>query len=61
MANQNQVNLKDTHIEGDFTGRDKTIYDFSTKQAQTAYLKELYERFTKEKLETRSLKKSATN
>lgn len=51
MAHDNQVDIKDVHVEGDLTGRDKNYYDFSTKQAQTAYLKELYNKFEKEKQE----------
>lgn len=49
MSSENQVDVKDTHVGGDLTGRDKIVIDFSTKQAQSAYLKSLYEKFEKEK------------
>ncbi len=56
MANENRVEVQQAQVGGDFTGRDKNVYDFSTKQAQTAYLKDLYERFEKEKLENPDFK-----
>jgi hypothetical protein len=51
MVNENRVEVQQAQVRGDFTGRDKTVFDFSTKQAQTAYLKDLYEKFEKGKQE----------
>lgn len=51
MANDNRIDASRLEIAGDFTGRDNNHFDFSTRYSQTAYLKELYEKFEKEKRE----------
>jgi uncharacterized membrane-anchored protein len=56
MENKNRVEVQETQVGGDFTGRDKNIYNFPTKQAQTAYVKDLYKRFEKEKRENPEFK-----
>jgi len=56
MANEKAVNVEDSHVKGDLTGRDKYHYDFSSRHEQTTYLKDLYQKFEKEKIDNPSFK-----
>lgn len=47
--NDSEVKVSDTEVGADLVGRDKNVFDFSTKREQTEYLKNLYEKFNKEK------------
>jgi hypothetical protein len=49
--NENKIEISQVEVGGDFTGRDRTEFHFSTKSEQTIYLRELYDKFALEKKE----------